>query len=73
MKPPDCVNTDRIAFGLVLVASIVSSPCFHRAFVIATRSAGGGVPGFAVRVVVRVTPNQLAVMVAVVLVPTADA
>src|SRR5262245_22883579 len=71
MKAPDCEKTDRIAVGLVLVASIVSSRCFQRAFVIATRSAGAGAPGLTVTVAVRVTPNQVAVMVAVVVAPTA--
>src|SRR5262245_53135014 len=65
MKPPDEVNTLRIAFGFVLVASIVSRPDFQRAFVIRTTSAAGGVPGATVTVAVRVTPNQRAVMVTV--------
>ena len=51
---------------MVLVASILSSPCFHLAFVIATRSAGVGAPGVTVIVAVRVTPNHDAVMVTVV-------
>jgi hypothetical protein len=50
----------------------VSSPCFHLAFVIATRSAGVGAPGVTVIVVFRVTPNHDAVMVAVVVTLTAD-
>ena len=48
MKLPVDVNTDRIAFGLVLVASMVNVPGrarFHCAFLIATRSAAGGAPG----------------------------
>jgi hypothetical protein len=73
MNPPDDVNTLRIAFGFVLVASIVSRPDFQRAFVILTTSAAGGVPGATVTVAVRVTPNQRAVMVTVRAEPTADA
>src|SRR5438067_8564199 len=72
MKPPDCVYTDRIAVGLVLVASIVSSPSLHLAFVILTTSAAAGAPGLTVTVAVRVTPNHAAVMVAVVVVVTAE-
>jgi hypothetical protein len=72
MKPPDCEKTDRIAVGFVLVASIVSRPAFHLAFVILTRSAGAGAPWVSVSVAVRVTPNQVAVMVAVVVVVTAE-
>src|SRR4051794_7689948 len=59
------MKTLRIAVGFVLVASMVSSRAFQRAFVIVTRSAAGGVPGVPVMVVVRVTPNHAAVMVIV--------
>ena len=72
MKPPDCENTDRIALGLVLVASIVSKPAFHLAFVMATRSVGAGAPRVSVSVAVRVMPNQLAVIVAVLVAVTGE-
>src|SRR5438132_5050718 len=72
MKAPDDEYTDRIAFGLVLVASIVSSLASHLAFVIATRSAPAGAPGVMVTVAVFVTLNHVAVMVAVVVALTAD-
>ena len=39
---PEDEKTVRIAFGLVLVASIVSSPFFQVAFVILTTSGAGG-------------------------------
>ena len=55
---PALENTDRIAFGFVLVASIVSRPAFQVAFVIRTASAAGGAPGVTVIVVVRVIANQ---------------
>ena len=58
MKPPERPKTDRIAFGFVLVASIVSRPASSVAFLIATRSAGAGAPGVTVTVVVRVMPNH---------------
>jgi hypothetical protein len=61
-----------MAFGLVLVAWIVSRRAFHLAFVIVTRSAGAAAPGVTVIVVERVTPNHLAVMVAVVVADTAE-
>ena len=51
---------------------MVSSPAFHLALVIVTRSAGAGAPGVTVSVVVRVTANQVAVIVAVVVVLTAE-
>jgi hypothetical protein len=62
-KLPWAEKTLRIALGFVPVASIVSSPFFQVALVIRTVSEAGGVPGFTVTVVVRVTPNQLAVIV----------
>ena len=76
MKLPVDVNTERIAFGLVLVASMVSVPLgpgpgFHCAFLIATLSATGGAPGTTVTVVVAVLPNHVAVRLAVVRWPTA--
>ena len=58
--------------GSVLVASIVSSPASHVAFVIATRSAGAGAPDVTVTVAVLVTLNHVAVMVTVVVALTAD-
>src|SRR5215813_5918529 len=61
-----------MAFGFVLVASIVRSPAFHLAFVITTLSAAAGAPGVRVIVVVRVTPNHAAVMVTGVVALTAD-
>src|SRR5215211_2889228 len=70
MKAPEREWTDRIALGFVLVASIVSRPAFQVAVRIATRSGGAGAPGVTVIVVVRVTPNQVAVIVTVVLAPT---
>src|SRR6476659_6441291 len=63
MKLPCDEKTLRIAFGLVLVASIVSRPRFQLAFVILTTSAAGGLPGVMVTVAVRVTSNQRAVIV----------
>src|SRR5690349_18848244 len=60
------MKTERIAFGFVLVAWIVSCPLmptgFHCAFVILTTSGGGGVPGVTVTVTVAVLPNQVAVI-----------
>src|ERR1700750_672495 len=48
------MKTERMAFGFVLVASMVSTPliptCFHCAFVILTTSGAGGVPGVTVTV-----------------------
>src|SRR5262249_26807429 len=61
-----------MAFGFVLVASIVRSPAFHLAFVITTLSAAAGAPGVRVIVVVRVTPNHAAVMVTAVVALTVD-
>src|SRR5215210_1122740 len=72
MNSPEAEWTLRIAFGFVLVASIVSRPFFQVAVVIATRSGGAGAPGVTVMVVVRVIPNQRAVIVTVVEAPTAD-
>ena len=72
MNPPVGPKTDRIAFGFVLVASIVRSPRLHVAFLIATRSAAAGAPGITVTVVVRVTPNHDAVIVTVVLAVTGE-
>src|SRR5262245_58244451 len=61
--PP--TNTERIAFGFELVASILTNRLLLTALVIRTTSAGAGAPGVMVTVVVRMMPNQLAVMVAV--------
>src|SRR5262245_64420984 len=61
-----------MALGLVLVASILSRPDFQLAFVMCTTSEDGGDPGVSVIVVVRVTPNHLAVMVTVVDALTGD-
>src|SRR6478672_3459674 len=72
MKSPELENTDRIAFGFVLVASIVSRPAFQVAFVIRTVSAAGGAPGVRVIVVVRVIANHDAVIVTVVVAVTGD-
>src|SRR3954454_18731543 len=60
------MKTDRIAFGFVLVALIVSRPFFHVAVWIATRSGAAGGPGVSVIVVVRVMSNPFAVIVTVV-------
>src|SRR3954451_2003435 len=54
-----------MALKLVLVASTISSPDFHRALVMVTRSVAGGVPGVTVIVVVRVSANHDAVIVTV--------
>src|SRR5439155_14495168 len=51
---------------------MVSRRAFHLALVIATRSAAAGAPGVSVTVAVRVTPNHVAVMVAVVVALTED-
>ena len=72
MNPPERSKTDRIAFGFVLVASMVSSPFFQDAFLIATRSAAAGAPGVTVTVVVRVMPNHRAVIVTGVVALTAE-
>ena len=56
----------------MLVASIVSRPDLHRAFLISTRSGGAGAPGLTVTVVVRVTANHAAVRVTVVVTLTAE-
>ena len=72
MKLPDAEKTLRIAFGLVLVASIVSSPLFQVAFVILHDVGGRWGPGVTVMVVVLVTPNQLAVIVTLVAVVTVE-
>src|SRR3954454_9576269 len=64
---PPPMKTDRIAFGFVLVALIVSRPFFHVAVWIATRSGAAGGPGVSVIVVVRVMSNHFAVIVTVVL------
>src|ERR1700710_476234 len=72
MNPPDGPKTLRIAFGFVLVASIFRRPAFQVAVLIFTVSAGGGVPGFTVSVVVRVTPNHVAVIVTAVVVATGE-
>src|SRR5688500_62689 len=61
-----------MAFGLVLVASIVSRPRFQVAFVIRPMSAGGGAPGVTVTVAVLVIANHLAVTVTLVDVETAE-
>src|SRR3954451_20785212 len=61
-----------MAFVLVLVASIVSSPRFQVALVIRTTTAIGGAPGVTVMVAVRVKPNQLAVIVTVLGVATVE-
>src|SRR3954454_20280477 len=66
------MKTDRIAFGFVLVALIVSRPFFHVAVWIATRSGAAGGPGVSVIVVVRVMSNPFAVIVTVVFALTAD-
>ena len=67
MKLPVDVNTERIAFGLVLVASMVNVPGErHCAFLIATRSAAGGAPGETVTEVFAVLPTQVAVRLTVV-------
>src|ERR1700712_796923 len=71
MKLPVVVNTDRMAFGFVLVASMVNvppgpGPGFHCAFLMTTLSFAGGVPGATVTVVVAVFPNQVAVRLTVV-------
>src|SRR4051812_47516725 len=71
MKFPALEKTLRIAFGLVLVALIVSRPLFHVAVWIATLSGAAGGPGVSVIVVVRVMSNHLAVIVTVVFAPTA--
>src|SRR3954447_13703405 len=71
MKFPAFEKTLRIAFGFVLVALIVSSPCFHVAVWIATRSGAGGAPGASVIVVVRVMSNPVGVIVTVVFALTA--
>src|SRR3954447_15386493 len=63
---PPPMKTDRIAFGFVLVALIVSRPLFHVAVWIATRSGAAGGPGVSVIVVVRVMSNHFAVIVTVV-------
>src|SRR4051794_14266833 len=60
------MKTDRIAFGFVLVALMVSRPFFHVAVWIATRSGAAGGPGVSVIVVVRVMSNHFAVIVTVV-------
>src|SRR3954470_14645990 len=72
MKLPERENTDRIALKFVLVASIVSRPCFQRAVLIATLSAWAGAPGETVSVAVRVMSNQRAVIVTLVVADTAD-
>src|ERR1700750_474894 len=72
MKPPDGEYPERIAGGFVLAAGIGSSRAFQRAFVIATRSACAGAPGVTVTVVVRVTPNHVAVIVTVVVAARGD-
>jgi hypothetical protein len=72
MKKPERPNTLRIAFGFVLVASILSSPFFQVARVIRTVSAAAGAPGETVSVVVRVTPNHVAVIVTVLVAVTGD-
>src|SRR4051794_5646395 len=72
MKVPAEENTLRIAFGFVLVASIVSSPDFHVALVMRTVSGAGGAPGVTVIVAVRLTSNQVAVIVTVVGADTDD-
>src|SRR3954452_2542928 len=64
------MKTDRIAFGFVLVALIVSRLFFHVAVWIATRSGAAGGPGVSVIVVVRVMSNHFTVIVTVVLAPT---
>jgi hypothetical protein len=53
MKPPDCEQTDRMAFGLVLVASIVSSLASHVASTTPPGQSGAGAPGLRVMVAVR--------------------
>jgi len=56
--------TLRIAFGFVLVASILRRPTDHRARVIVTMSlTGGAVAGVTVSVPVRLTPKAVAMMV----------
>src|SRR4051794_34567008 len=70
------MNTERIAFGFVLVAWTVSWPLmptgFHCAFVIRTVSGGGGVPGVTVTVTLAVLPNQVAVILTAVGAVTRD-
>ena len=64
MKLPAAEKTLRIAFGFVLVASMVSRPFFHVAFVILHDVRGRRRARCStVIVAVRVTPNQLAVIV----------
>lgn len=70
MKLPDDEYTVRMAFGFVLVASMVRSPDFQLALVMRTTSAAGGAPGVTVIVAVLVTPNHEAVTVTLVLLDT---
>src|SRR6185295_3962268 len=72
MKLPALEKTLRIAFGFVLVALIVSRPCFHVAVWIATLSGAAGGPGVSVIVVVRVMSNHFAVIVTVVFALTGE-